>query len=359
MDLSLYTPIYVRLTGDNANDGLTPSTPKRTVQDAFDAALAGEGDFVLDVGSGNFSGVILRTDTGAVDWPERIAVRGAGQTISFFGGIDANGNPAFDDPAPVGRTVNLKSDLSINFGNITSNASTYSIDGYDGGNISLYDCIAGNVSANGSEIGSAAGNGGTILISGSFVGNVQSLGAWGGFGYSGGNGGKITLISSSGGNVSSYAGPGDDGDYGLGGRGGDINIIYSIAGNINSMGGRGGHLFDVLNPNGGGDGGNVLIDHSTVGNITTEGGDGRQFHGGDGGNGGNLTLIFSKVGAISTLGGSGGADNGATPSTFINGVIGTTTIIGPPKFKKSTTVSTILNFSTGYVPPNILGAGLL
>lgn len=191
MDLSSYTPIYVRTTGDDANDGLTVGSPKCMAQSAYDAAVAaGTGNYVLDFGAGSFGMILL-----AANWPARIALRGAGATSSFLGGIngagiaaggtlDDDGNFTAEWDSSAGYNIELVGD-GISLGAIsTSGGNGSSTDfgwgsyplGRDGGSINITGCSMGAVSSSGGYGWSTAGNAGSIELVGCQAGDIYAAG---------------------------------------------------------------------------------------------------------------------------------------------------------------------------------------
>ena len=173
------TTLYIRTTGLDSNNGSIGS-PFRTAQKAFDTAYAGAGDYILDFGSGNFSGISLvyQDPYGGtyylVDWPSRISVRGVGATTSFLGNISGNGidNDQYyvyagyidgyesQSQGPTNAaSINIISDGTINLGNISLIGGGSGIYGYsnpysgDSGSVVLNNCVANNISTYGVQSG--------------------------------------------------------------------------------------------------------------------------------------------------------------------------------------------------------------
>ena len=116
-DLSNYTPIYIRTTGNDTTGNGSSGSPYATAQKGYDIAVATvSGNYVLDFGVGNFSGVLL-----SQDWPSRISIRGVNRLQTFLGNINGNGQDAVQDyenntiisPATSGYTINIISNLMI------------------------------------------------------------------------------------------------------------------------------------------------------------------------------------------------------------------------------------------------------
>lgn len=257
-NLSSYTPIYIRTTGDdNTGDGSLES-PYATAQKGFDIAIATpSGNYVLDFGSGSF-GVVTLTQ----NWPSRIAVRGAGATVSDFS-IVANGADAIYpegsyDPsveAQPGFEVSIISDQTVGLSGVTSRGGSAWNHGNaaGGGNITLTDCalVGDNAffSANGGDniyFQGDGGNGGWVTLSGCrYFGSSQTFSANGGYSNNQwhGGGGTVSLtdvtpavatnlasVSANGGS----GGNGGSGDYGK--PVGAITITRSRVGAVQATG---------------------------------------------------------------------------------------------------------------------------
>jgi hypothetical protein len=309
MDLSSYTPIYVRTTGNDENDGWTVENAKRNPQSAYDDAFAAGGlrGHVLDIGAGTFAGITL-----TANWPVRIAVRGAGATSSFLGGINGQGSAESTDPsiveAGLGYDIALRSDLTVNLGTINASAGA-SVDysGARGGDITLTDAITGNVSSNGGYAGSSAGGtqnivGGNIYIEGSTCGDISAYGGEN-YSYTAGNGGSVTLVDSVVGNINASGGTSDNDNAG---HGGDVSITNSLAGTVVTVGGTApsGNIYEGCY---GGHGGNVSLLNSDSGSINAQGGIGGYATGASG----TVSIYSSGCGAIEV---SGGASTWGWPS---------------------------------------------
>lgn len=173
-------------------------------------ATQGSGNYVIDVGSGSFAGFSLNDNflTNPV-WPSRIAIRGAGASVTSVGNIngnavdyvnDINNNCVFDNGiAPCSLSIN--SNKTITLGNISANGlgnpnnacSTpdFSPHAGDGASISLSGAICGNISTNGGIINTGftsdyrpQGNGGSIALVDVICSGINSDGS---------NGGNITI----------------------------------------------------------------------------------------------------------------------------------------------------------------------
>jgi hypothetical protein len=184
MDLSSYTPIYVRTTGSDANDGLTVGNAKLTAQAAYDTALAhggGTGNKVLDLGAGSFGGIVL-----AANWPVRIAVRGAGATSSFLGGINGAGADSvwLGEPDYMmlsltsGFNIEIVSDNTVHLGAISTSGGSGGVSdsgyGGNGGNVSLTNSTSGAITAMGGQCGWMLGNGGNVSLTNSTSGGIST-----------------------------------------------------------------------------------------------------------------------------------------------------------------------------------------
>ena len=181
-DLSSYTPIYIRSNGNNSTGDGSSGNPYLTAQKGFEIAYAGAGNKVLDFGVGSFGGINLATAS-AYEWPSRIAVRGAGATTSFVGGINGNGSPTdFVDNMPVlggpGSNISIISNKTINIGNIQTNGGgTYCGENGDpgAGNVTLIDCIVNTITSRGSDgcIDTYGSTGGNINLNNSNCLNID------------------------------------------------------------------------------------------------------------------------------------------------------------------------------------------
>jgi hypothetical protein len=239
-DLSNYTPIYIRTTGNDTTGDGSSGSPYATAQKAYDIAnvlvATTSGNYVLDFGVGSFGGVTL-----AQDWPSRIAVRGAGDTQSFLGGITGNGADVVIDfetwdvvsPVTNGFNISLVSDLSVNVGVVSASggdgSGTYAA---DGGAVTLTDSISGNITSSGSSSGGLGGPGGAVTLTNSTSGNITNTTD----GLE--QGGVVTLTNSTSGTITSSAA---------------VTLTNSTSGTITSNGGA------------------VTLADSTSGNVSTPG----------------------------------------------------------------------------------------
>lgn len=333
-DLSSYTPIYVRTTGDDDTGDGSSGSPYATAQKAFDEALAaGSGDYVLDLGVGSFGGVTL-----TADWPSRIAVRGAGATDSFLGGINGNGAAGvfdWDNNVPIsastaGFNVTLVSDNTVNLGDISCNGGQGGGgpgvgNGAAGGVVTLTDCTCLDIGVGGgggNADGTASGGGGVVLENST----CANINASGGVASStnpaaGGSapGGSVTLTGSTCASINCAGGYHSSGDS-PSSSGGNVSLTDSTCtGNISNSGG-------VVGSTSAGSGGSTTLDNSTCGNITGVGGFGSM--GGTAGNGGTISIINdSQFGDIDVSGGYPGGGNGGA-ITVISSVGGIVTTAG-------------------------------
>jgi len=332
-DLSGYSPIYVRSTGNDSTGDGSSGFPYLTAQKAFEVAWdAGSGNYVIDLGVGDFGGVNLDT-AGATSWPSRVAVRGVSTSQSNLGGIAANGaNEYYDDDeevmawvdATAGKAVTVVGNSTANLGNVNTNggnpdSGSATQQGKDGANISLTDITAGDLNSSGGgneSFGQAAGNPGTITLSNVVAGTLSANGASVSFSYSenGPSGGAaISVTSSTVGAISTTGGGGTNGGAG----GGAVTLASSsTAASVNTTGGYGTY--------GGGGGGAVTVTASTVtGNIETGGGGSNPFESGYGsGNAGAVTITSSTVGNITARSGEGANTGNGGSVTATSSVIG-------------------------------------
>jgi len=304
-DLSGYTPIYVRTTGNDTTGSGTSGSPYATAQKAFDIALAAaSGNYVIDLGVGSFGGVVL---TG--NWPSRIAVRGVSAAQSNLGnifgtGADATGDESCESTtAAVALSVSIVGNKSATLGNITlvggDDPTTCGIGAANGGSVSLTDCVCGNISLTGGYNESFSGSGGSVSLQGCAAGNITAIAVDSILSYSGFTGGTVALNQSQALNIVVSGSRGMD----FGGDGGTVTLIQSQAGSITSNGG-----YSITAS---GDGGTVTIsDSSTCGNISATG----TTSDADGGTGGDVTVTASTSGNIDVSGGYGYnlAGNGGT-----------------------------------------------
>ncbi|MEI8045377.1 MAG: hypothetical protein WCL11_28470, partial [Verrucomicrobiota bacterium] len=217
------TNLYISTTGNDANDGLTIGSPKLTAQAAYDTAFADTGDYTLQLGAGTFAGITL-----TANWPVRIAVRGAGATSSFLGGISGNGADDTGSGATAGFNIEIVGDNTANLGTIST------VGGYG-----VY------ISGNGGSVTLTTSTSGAISTAGS-----DSLGSSG----SSGSSGSVSLTDSTSGDITTK---GSDGYDGYGGYGGSVSLTTSTSGDIFANGGVGN--YDIGNGDGGGGGGSVSL----------------------------------------------------------------------------------------------------
>jgi collagen type III alpha len=332
-DLSGYTPIYVRTTGNDSTGDGSSGSPYLTAQKAFEVAWdAGSGNYVIDLGVGSFGGVNLDT-AGATSWPARIAVRGVSPSQSNLGGIVASGADEFYDDdeevqayvdATEGKAVTVVGDSTANLGDVSTaggnpdSGSAFQI-GKNGANISLTDITAGNLNSSGggdASFGQAAGNPGTITLSNVVAGDLSANGASVSFDYSenGPTGGAaISLTASTVLNISTVGGEGTNGGAG----GGAVTLASgSAASSIAANGGYGTY--------GGGGGGAVTVTSSTVtGAVSTNGGGSSEDDPSYGaGAGGNVTVTSSTTGELSAKGGAGANTGSGGTVTVTSSTVG-------------------------------------
>lgn len=279
--------IYVRTTGSNSTGDGSENNPLATAQIAFDAAINSTGNRILNFGAGNFGGVVLTQD-----WPSRIAVRGAGNTQSFLGGIDAKGQDFeyFEDGsggyfvinAGDGHNVEIYGNNDINIGNVIttggngdgnyyceycSNGINLSYYGWvasvgDGGNVVLHDVKAGNIdtrTGNPQNYWDYTSDSGNITLSGVLAGNLNATNQSYTFATVGVPGGSVSLNNSTVGNIYSDGAP----DGLVSGPGGTITLLNSTCLNISSNGGG--------SEGGAASGGSVTLTNSNAGDVSCKG----------------------------------------------------------------------------------------
>lgn len=285
-----YTPIYVRTTGNDANNGLSVGSPKLTVQSAFDAAYAaGSGNYVLDIGTGSFTGVTASSSNG---WPSRIGIRGISTSASTIASItgDLYGRYAF----------NILSDNTVTITSIINSSTNQTYGSFPGGTVSLSSCTTGNIDVSSGYISAdgVTGTGGTVTLTSSTVGaiNASSGSAYYNNQSNTGNGGTVTLISSTAGAINTNSGSA----YQNSGSSGSVSLTNSTAGTISTAGGIGSY-------NNSGSGGAVSLTSSTAGNINTFGSNASVTSG----SGGAVTLTVSTAGNITTSSGYGNTSSGS------------------------------------------------
>lgn len=240
-DLSSYTAVFVRQAGNDATADGSIGLPYATAQAAFAATYAlldGATNYVLDFDSGSFGGVNL-TAASAAEWPQAIAVRGVSSAASLLEGISAAGTVSSGVPT-AGKPVTVVSNQTINLGAINSSGGNADagVDGGNGGNVILTDCICDAIASNGgaggqdySTVGNG-GDGGLIMLTNTRSGAISAKG--GVSAATGGNGGDVFLTDSvADGTIDNYGGSGAT----IGGDGGDCAIQNSRCGNIDSGGG--------------------------------------------------------------------------------------------------------------------------
>ena len=341
MDWTGYTPIYVRTTGNDSNNGSSVLLAVATVQRAYDLAYINGSNKVLDIGPGTFSGVVCN----GFGWGSFIGVRGAGYSSSLFGGI--NGEFPFSD----GLSISVISDLTVNLGTIISSgagSTVFGTSGSNGGTIQITNAVIDNCISSGGagieDIGSAStsdgGSGGSITLLGTHCsGSITANGGNGDYHSSnGGNGGVIVLhdsissiITASGGLYIQY-----------GTSGGTITLYNTTVSS---------HVYADGSPAviAGGYGGNIDVYNSNINILQAKGGDG----GDQGGEGGHSTVNNSVVNYIDL---SPGVLNGNPSNT---GIMGHLVLQGLFQFKPGTLCIAQISTDSNYHSSDILGSGLL
>lgn len=179
--------LYIDAGGDNASAEIgNPSKPYSTAQAAFDAALAGTGNYLLKFGVGSFGTIVVPTG----GWPSRIAISGCGYYVSRLTGITATGaigangtSGASPTPGVAGgsaKAVSIRSDGTINIGVLNCSGGA----GGGGGGYAGLLPADGNPGGAGAA-GGAGGNGGAIEIVGVVFDEIQNDGGNGGQGGTG------------------------------------------------------------------------------------------------------------------------------------------------------------------------------
>ncbi len=243
-DLSTYSPIYIRTSGDDTTGDGSLAAPFATAQKGFETAYLGTGNKVLDLGEGTFGGVNLNVAfvptqvvigydenggdiMGAGDpakpteWPSRIAVRGVSVSLSNLGGIEIGDDG--EDAGNARHSINITGNSSVNLGLIRPRSrGPYVVGGetYEdyvgtGGTVTLTDIHAGDILLRG--IGET-GAGGSVTLNNCIVGNINVDCAYHG------PAGSVTVNNSTTGHI--YA------DGGQAGNGGAVYLIgnYSVLG---------------------------------------------------------------------------------------------------------------------------------
>lgn len=185
--VAVVTPktLYVTSIGNDTTGDGSLGAPYLTADKAFEVALAGSGDYVLQFGVGSFGTIIP-----SGDWPARITIRGAGYKVSRLTGINAAGayganatgmNGQNGGNGTAGKSLTIRSDQSINLGDITTNGGT-------GGEADAWGTAP---AMNSGTPGAAGGNGGNGAEAGTIdlIGCVhEGISAISGSGGTGGEG---------------------------------------------------------------------------------------------------------------------------------------------------------------------------
>lgn len=242
-DLSGYTPIYIRTTGNDTTGDGSSGTPYATAQKGFDIAAATEsGNYVLDFGAGSFGGVILDQD-----WPSRIAVRGVSATESLLGGIETDRVDMiydYENYFPIvepstGRSIALVSNETVNVGDITTTGGNGVTDapsaGGNGGTVSLEDCVCGDINSRGGFGTFSTGSAGAVTLAGCVAGDVLATGGNGPESgpRQGGNGGATSLTDTVCLSITTTAATGYGSAFPVSGS---VTLLRSSSGQINALG---------------------------------------------------------------------------------------------------------------------------
>lgn len=198
-------------SGSLINGNIVGSISSSSNTAGADPVLAspGSGNYVVDVGSGNFDGFSLNGNFNSPSWPSRIAIRGAGASFTVVGSISGDAINHTYDPNDISSctviygteacSLEINSNKTITLGNLSSNGmgSTEnnncttpgsSPDTGNGGSISLSGIICGNITSNGGILAASSngdyrpqGNGGTITLIDVSCSGVNSNGSNGGY----------------------------------------------------------------------------------------------------------------------------------------------------------------------------------
>ncbi len=198
----------ITLISGNISGGVSESS--NTSGSDGSLAIAGSGNYVIDVGSGIFSGFSLNDNfLTSPTWPSRIAIIGSSESATTIGDISgdavnyvaSSGDDCIFENQIDPCSLNINSNKTITMGNISSNG------------IGL---ATNNCSGGGGPYSPNAGNGASIYLSGVVCNNITS------------NGGIINV-----GSLQEYRPQGD---------GGDITLIDTVCSGINTNGSNGGDI---------------------------------------------------------------------------------------------------------------------
>lgn len=271
-DLTGYTPIYIRTTGNDTTGNGSLASPYATAQKAFDTAIVtASGDYVLDFGAGNFGNISV-----SQDWPNRITITGLGPSVSNIGNIYSYGaNEILDwetfniiSEATSGNNINISSlNNSISINNIiSSGGSSERSNAGNAGYINIYNITANDIISAGGFMSDngfpqySNGLSNTIYCSGCLIRDIISNPNNSYTAAANGVGGTlISVVDSSVRNI--YSNGGDGGEQP--GDGGNINLNKVGFNNIYNNGGSG--------PYGSSNGGNTILINSTGNNISSIG----------------------------------------------------------------------------------------
>ncbi len=217
-NINLIVADKVLLLAADGDDGLAEvndlTKPFLTAQAVVDTALTLNVNerILIIAGAGSFGDV----DIGPQDFGSYVYWVGEGPTLSQIGNISGEGlrgtdaidlgggNSSTPDNGTAGPSITLNSDLSIQFGDITSIGgedgipiSAYANNGGTGGNVLLSSVRARNIKSEGSLAYVVSGSGGNITISSnSIVDSVISVSGDSRIGDSVGSAGTIHIIES-------------------------------------------------------------------------------------------------------------------------------------------------------------------
>jgi hypothetical protein len=212
VDLSSYTPIYVRTTGNDSTADGSLALPFRTIDAAYAYAYSTVNNLsntVFDLGAGSFGGLTPASTLGSYG-NYTLIVRGDGAQVSFLGGIDY-----YNNNSSANTTIYVISNNSVNIGDVLLNTANSS------GNNPYYfnatDAVLGNINTSAGDGGIDGGNvynGGNVYLTGCYTQDIISNGEnsgsdpSGGGVYNGGSGGNVYLTNSNVWNISINGGNG-------------------------------------------------------------------------------------------------------------------------------------------------------
>ena len=217
--------LHVTTAGHDTTGNGSVGTPYLTAQKAFDIAVAGSGNYLLQFGIGAFGNI-----TAAGGWPLRITLGGVSQLGSRIGEVNI--------AAGTGGDIRGNGLISVDVISANGDPGVMGTAGDDA------DPEDPNGSGGGGGNGTDGGAGGYLRLERVYVFTVVCVGGAGGTGGTGGAGG--------------YNGTGGQGGYG--GSGGGPGVVFVLHAQVRYLHGPGG-------PGGvGGEGGGGMTGGETGGN---------------------------------------------------------------------------------------------